>query len=199
MKNLLTLLGIVMLLSGCKKLIENEQEKNFPYHVEARINDKDVNFEANDNGSVYECLTWHDLSGLGDDYDATRGTMFVDPTDEARNMLAVGILKYFPHEPNVTELTALYHTGSFTYGSGQVSPSTINGAVVGYIDSNGKEWSSQLGSQTGSTFNISEIEDIEGVANAKSFRATFTCKLYDEQGNMIPVTSASIRGRVSFQ
>jgi hypothetical protein len=199
MKNILTLLVLVAMLPGCKKLIENEEEKKFPFHFTAVINDKDVKYQSNDDGSDIVCVGWHDLSATGTDNDALQGTMFLDPSDEAHNVLSVGVLKYFNHEPTEQEQVAMFHLGAYAYGVGHESTSTVNGAVVTYTDSNGKFWSSELGSQTGSAFSISEIENISDVVVAKNFRATFSCKLYDGQGNSIPVNGAEIRGKLFYQ
>jgi hypothetical protein len=200
MKNLLILLVSVVLFSGCKKIIEDYEEKEFPFHFEASINDKDVKFQANNTTSSMVNTGYQQANANGSETDMFQGTIFVDPDDDGRNVLIVGVLKYFPTEPSQSEQAAMFHTGSYGYGIGSTSTSTINGAVIFYTDTNGKLWSSELGSQTGSSFNISELEAVEGVAApAKNFRATFSCKLYDEQGNMIPVNSASIRGKLFYE
>ena len=199
MKNLLILLVAVSLFSpGCKKLIEQEEEKQFPWHFEASINDKDYKWQANDNGSDIVNLGWEQMNANGDETDMFQGTIFLDPADETRNTLIVGLLKYFPTEPSQSEQLAMFHTGGYSWGVGDVSTSTVNGAVVVYTDGNGKTWSTDLGAQTGSNFNITEIEDA-AVAGGKNIRVLFNCKLYDDQGNMIPLVNGAIRGKIFYQ
>jgi len=72
----------------------------------------------------------------------------------------------------------------------------VNGASIDYIDANGKGWGTEWGSQTGSTFNITELVANTDGTSGKIFKATFGCKLYDENGNSITLTNGVVRGKI---
>lgn len=60
----------------------------------------------------------------------------------------------------------------------------MNGAVVHYIDQNGKTWSSNWGKQPGSHFESVSLKDEKrrDVAHEKVWKAKFSCWLYDYAG-----------------
>jgi hypothetical protein len=109
------------------------------------------------------------------------------------------ILKTFPSTPTTAQIDAMFGIRSYSYG--KRSPSTaangIDGCVVTYTDASGTIWSTDYGTgnQTGSTFNIVEhITNTDG-NSPKISKATFSCKLYDENGHTKTLTNGIYRGR----
>ena len=201
-------------LSSCQKEINFSQTSNgsgnggggnnnggsstYPYYFTATINGSSVKYEANDLNSVYGCGISQPSSSIGfTDYDIYEGTVIVNPSDFSRSNVNVHILKYFDHEPSAAERVAMIKMGSYGYGVSNTSSSTINGASIDYIDANGNNWFSETGSQTGSSFTITELINNNNGTSGKIFKATFSCKLYDINGaNSIQVTNATIRGKI---
>jgi hypothetical protein len=197
MKNLLIICAVAFLFSACgKKESSLPPISTFPYYFSANINGSVVKYEADDH-SRYDCDISQPTNGLyPSDYDIYEGTMILDQQDLGRNSIGVHILKYYDHYPSTEEKTSMIHLGSYAYGYGNVSSNTINGASITYLDDSGNMWSSELGPQTGSSFNITELVNNPDGTSAEIFRASFSCKLYDGMGASIQVTGGVIRGKV---
>lgn len=200
MKKIKVLLPIAFLLvvaaSSCKKE-SSSQNDPFPFHFTATINGSAVKYEANDLNSRYGCGISQPENSYGDtDYDVYEGTVILDEEDVFKNSIAVHILKYFNHDPSHEERHSMIKLGSYSYGVGDVSNLTVNGATIEYTDANGVAWISEIGSQSGSTFEITEIVDNPDGTSGKIFKATFSCKLYDGTGASIQVSNATIRGKL---
>ncbi len=79
-----------------------------------------------------------------------------------------------------------------------------DGVNITWVDSTGKMWASYFapGDQTGSHFNITDNEaDPAGSSGATSFTsisATFDCRLYDGNGNVLNITSGRCRIKSNF-
>jgi len=189
-------LVLFALLLSCSKNNGTNEDK-YPYYFTATINGSAVKYEANDINSNDGCGTSAPSSAnIPSDYDIYQGTFFVHGFELTKNVIYVHILKYFTHEPSGTELLGMLHLGDYPYGVGDVSSSTINGASIEYIDANGKGWSSEIGSQTGSSFTVNEISDNPDGTSVKIFKASFNCKLYDAAGASIEVKNAVFRGLI---
>lgn len=188
-------LTLSLLIISCNK--DNDDDDNgFPFYFTATIDGNAVKYEADDISSQYECGISMPENSLGMNYDIYQGTVIQDGLDPSSNAIYVHILKYFNDYPTNAEKLAMYQLGSYPYGKGEVSTSTVNGASITYYDNSGKTWSSELGTQSGSTFSISEISDNEFGTSGKIFKASFSCKLYDGMGGSITVSNATIRGKV---
>jgi hypothetical protein len=196
MKKLLAIALIFSFIVSCKKNKSNDDTLNFPFYFTATINGAMVQYEANDVNSQFECGTSAPFNALGDDYDIYEGTFIQDGNDPSKNNIYVHVLKFFDHDPSSAERLAMFKTGSYPYGFGSTSPSTIDGVSIDYTDATGKEWFSELGSQTGSTFSITEVVDNPDNTSFKILKATFSCKLYDFSGGSIQVNNAVIRGKI---
>ncbi|MGZ8541417.1 MAG: hypothetical protein ACXWV6_12250, partial [Chitinophagaceae bacterium] len=170
-------------------------QEQFPFYFSATINGASIKYEANDLNSQYECGISSPYSATGDEYDIYEGTFIQDGNDPLKNNIYVHILKYFNHYPSPTERLAMINLRNYPFGLSDVSTATINGASIIYADATGKEWSSEPGSQTGSTFSITELVDNPDNTSDKIFKATFSCKLYDGNGGSIGVNNAVIRGK----
>lgn len=195
MKKLLILVTVACLAVSCKK-DKSSNEEEFPYYFSATINGASVKYEANDLNSRYECGTSSPYSALGDDHDIYEGTVILDGNDDTKNNIYLHILKFFDHYPDFSERLAMIKTGNYPYGISKVDPTTVDGVSIDYTDANGKEWFSELGSQSGSNFSITELVENPDGTSLKIFKATFSCKLYDGSGGSIQVSNAVVRGKV---
>lgn len=195
-KNLFLVVTVLVAIS-CKKDSSTTSNSNFPYYFKATINGAAVKYEANDLNTRFSCGYSQDESSLWpDDFDIYQGTLISDDQDPTKNAIVVQVLKYFNHEPSSAEKSAMIKLGNYPYGYGNVSSSTVDGADIEYVDANGVAWLSQFGSQTGSTFTITELIDNPDHTSGKIFTATFNCKLYDGNGASIQVANGKIRGKV---
>lgn len=88
--------------------------------------------------------------------------------------------------PTDAVFKAFFSTGSKSY-----SPNAVNGIEIAMSDANGVSWSTSLGSQAGSTFNIDQNQDSpDAIGNYYlKVKATFSCKLYDASGNVKVLTN----------
>jgi hypothetical protein len=208
----------IVLLSSCQKEIDwvvdrpsgttavagnsTTPTSTFPYYFIGTVNGSSLKYEADDLTSPFGCGISEPGSSSGTtDYDVYEGTVIAKMSDlEAKNAVLVHILKYFNHEPSMAEKLAMFKVGSYPYGVSATSSATKNGASITFLDANGNNWFSETGSQTGSTFNITEYTDNPGVLGGKLFKATFSCKLYNEAGSSsIQVTNAVIKGKLFVQ
>lgn len=195
MKRLLVFVIALSFVASCKK-DSSANKDEFPFYFSATINGSAIKYQANDVDSRYECGISSPYSATGEEHDIYEGTLIQDGNDPSKNNIYVHILKYFNHYPTYPERLAMINTGNYGYGISDVSTSTVNGASISYTDANGKEWHSELGSQTGSSFSVTELVDNPDNTSDKIFKATFSCKLYDGAGGSIQVANAVIRGKV---
>jgi len=93
------------------------------------------------------------------------------------------------------EVYNMFAPGTYSYG---VRDSSIDGAHVTWFEEGAKEWSSDLGisDQMGSTFSITERGTYNGDSSLFTFKATFSCKLYDGLGNSRVMQNATVSGQV---
>jgi hypothetical protein len=198
MKKLLVFVFVLSFIVSCKKDKSSVNEDEFPFHFSATINGASIKYEANDLNSQYECGISSPYSANGEEHDIYEGTLIQDGNDPSKNNIYVHILKYFNHYPLYPERLGMLTIGNYAYGKSDVSTSTINGASIVYTDGDGKEWHSEDGPQTGSSFSVTELVDNPDDTSDKIFKATFSCKLYDGNGGSLQVTNAVIRGKVFF-
>jgi hypothetical protein len=196
MKKLVASFLILSCIVSCKKDKSSKEDEKFPFYFSATVNGAAVKYECDDLSSAFQSGVSSPSAGMGDDVDIYEGTMILDPADWTKNAIYVHILKFFNHDPSFEERWQMFRLGDYSYGVSDVSPSTVNGASINYIDANGKEWMSELGSQTGSTFTITELADNPNSTSLKVFKASFSCKLYDENGASIEIRNAVIRGKI---
>ena len=109
------------------------------------------------------------------------------------------ILKTFATWPTGPEVESMFSIKSYSYGKtpNATNVDGIDGVGITYTDANGVDWRSDegVGTQTGSTFSITEhIVNTDGFSH-KISKATFSCKLYDSSGNVKTLTNGVLRGR----
>ena len=119
-----------------------------------------------------------------------------------KNTAGFYIMKAFTYQPTNTQIDSMFIVKSYSYGKESMSTSTdgTDGAKVYYIDANGVEWTTDLGSanQTGSTFNITEnVVNTDGYSHHIS-KATFSCKLYNASGGTMTLTNGICKARTAY-
>lgn len=126
----------------------------------------------------------------------SQGSSFSNPFASGVPEYYIGIYKVFPQDANQectltnAEYESILHTGAIAFAA----TSTEEGAFIHYVDATGMYWSTEAGSQTGSTFTIdSYTTDNTGLA-PKIAKYTFSCKLYDDNAN-VKTFSATWNGR----
>ena len=94
--------------------------------------------------------------------------------------------------------TKTYTTSVRTHDKPDLLDPSKNGIVVFYIDQNGTSWSSNRGSQQGSSFESISLnnEPRNDVGHEKVWKAKFSCTLYSNAGNSIKVENAEIYGPI---
>ena len=186
-----------ILFSSCKKE-STKDSSDYPYYFTATINGSAVKYEADDLNSLYGSGTSQPENSIGfDNYDIYEGTLLQKMTGEYENSIYVHILKHFTHEPSSSERAGMITIGNYGYGVSNSDNSTVNGASIEYYDANGDSWTTETGTQTGSTFQITELVDNNDGTSGKIFKASFSCKLYNSDGTQsIQLTNGVIRGKI---
>ncbi len=104
--------------------------------------------------------------------------------------------------PTNAEIDAMFQVLSYPYGKSinEVgAANSMDGVRVSYYGTDQVEWATDKGTadQTGSTFSIiskTPLPNPTQVANY-SILVEFSCKLYDDNGNMKTLTDGSMRGK----
>lgn len=104
--------------------------------------------------------------------------------------LSKGLLKNYSNA-TLADINAFLAPGNYSY-----SVAAQNGVEINWKDTNGTHWSTSKGNgdQSGSFFKITsakEESDLRGLRNIK-VKSTFNCKLYDDNGNMLTLTSGEM-------
>jgi hypothetical protein len=187
----------LIILSSSLSCVKSGSKGKFPYYFSGTVNSQNVKYEADDINSQYSCSISFPYTGSGLSYDIYEGTSLENQNDPYKNEIEVLLLQHFNHYPDQTERKSMIQLGNYGYGVGNVGTgiNTVNGAVVRYLDTNGTEWSSEDGTQTGSTFKITELINNSSGFSAKIFTAQFSCKIYNTSGASIEIKNATIRGK----
>jgi hypothetical protein len=95
-----------------------------------------------------------------------------------------------------TYLTYFY-LGNYNFYS--VSSASNPGVEIFYIDENQEKWSSKFGTQTTSTFNVTNCETKNwGTAYGKNMKGTFSCKIYSETNPTLFKTVSNGKFNLNF-
>ena len=188
------LLASSFFLTSCKK--ENSEPSKYPFYFVGKINGRQIRYEANDSTTAYKCQNSSNSFGIPPNVEQYEGTFFWNPGDAYRNQIIVQILKRFSHTPDLTERKGIWKAGNVKYGVGSlggVTANVIEGVTIRYLDENLIVWTSEAGSQNGSTFTVTELwSSNEGTV----FRAIFSCTLFDSNGNPMKLENCEMRGRL---
>jgi hypothetical protein len=120
-------------------------------------------------------------------------TVWFDPADQDHYFIALGMSEFSPFGSSAGEdVWNMFAPGTKTFAREDVQP---NGAVVEWRAPDGTYFSSTRGDQTGSTFTITQRDDYPGdLFLGFEARGTFTCKVYDANGNSRTISNASWQG-----
>lgn len=94
-------------------------------------------------------------------------------------------------------LLSNFAVGSYNYITRDNPPSATNTILLIWTDPAGKQWTTAYGSQAGSSFIVTKEEPVYvqpgGYIIPINITATFTCKLYDIDGNVKQLTNGRFR------
>jgi len=91
----------------------------------------------------------------------------------------------------LTSFNSIFETGSYPYLDTDTLTAEVPGIEIVWQDENEQEWSTLSGSQSGSSFSVSKVDEFttsDGDAQNK-VEGTFNCTLYDGNGNSVNVTN----------
>lgn len=200
----LLLLTSLLLLGACKKKSDKPEGDN-TFYFRATINGQQVNLTASvpkNNEFVVGSTTKANRNFTGTQWvtDYYRGAQITKLTgiNQEPPEGSLYILKRVnDYDPTIAQEEAMFKVGAYTYGNSNIGGTTTEGAVVEYIDATGEYWSSEGGSQAGSTFAITTIIPNTSGYSEKIFTATFNCKLYnvmDPSKPALTLTNGTMRG-----
>ncbi|HET6226923.1 MAG TPA: hypothetical protein VFF27_11630 [Bacteroidia bacterium] len=189
-----------LLMTSCKKEKTTEPEPTVEeptkldttsYYFQGEIDGTVVTFAQAVNG-FYSGGNDSGVPGTGGSYIADQGSLMMNPTTKVQ--FGYEIVKKFASTPTNLQIYNMFGIQSYGYTD---KDHTIDGAEIGYADEAGNYWSTTngTGSQTGSTFKITECTSytIQYPFNA-IVKVKFSCKLYDSKGNSKTVKNGTLRG-----
>lgn len=210
MKNKQTILGltfIILFTLSCKKEttssksnIDDNSKSIFYFRGTINGINKDwtVTDYKNGNDLPYRYNSASGVDALGTDCEATLCKYMIEDvvifqnngTGATKNYIAAGF-NISSKTGDRSEIINQFNLGQKTFGKPRTTilDQVKDGVYVYYIDDNGKEWCSHFGSgnQTNSVFNSVELlpQTLPEISCRKIWRATFSCTLYDRNGNSI--------------
>ncbi len=90
--------------------------------------------------------------------------------------------------PSSSAFQGFFGAGNVPYLTGTVT----DGIAINYIDKNGITWNSERGDQTGSVFTVTKSQPS---GNNVKIESSFSCKLYNSNGDIIQLTGGSFTGQ----
>lgn len=182
----IAVLAFTMLLA-CKK--EEKPVSNEIYSFSGSLDNSPIRWEvkAADNAgdtskyqarADYYYAQWPIDCTTNDCYDVKAGTVVSERNrGNAIQVVFLQATKSF----DINQLQPLFTPGFKLYGNQRTSPYTTsnNGVLVVYTE-NGRQWRSEIGDQTGSTFELLGFKDATTEKDIYShvWRARFSCKVY---------------------
>jgi len=140
-------------------------------------------------------------NSIGVDYSTFKYSTYVAIVGSLADVIekeSIGIMKGTLKEFSTSVASDSMFFAFFKKGSAQYSTGAANGIEITYFDRNKKEWSTSLGSQTGSTFTFDSIEEDKSLFGSFiHFTASFSCKVYDENGSFKIISNGKMKS--SFQ
>jgi len=188
---------MLLSLASCQKDEDVKLSYNTSLYVEASLNGKTMLLpEGKDD---YKSIAFSERSTSGTGC-LEKQTLVLAKAGDSKKSLGVTLHKELETcTVDCATLGAMFETGSYSFAGAASGDDGVieDGVVVFYIDINEKRWSTDQGSadQTGSSFEIIEHEAYEDAGSEARTKATFECKLYDGQGNVMTVTDGVINSR----
>lgn len=127
--------------------------------------------------------------GFCSDYYVNGGAFITDFSTLSPDA-GVSLVKYMAEGPGPDEWYAMFVEGDYSYGS---CDDNIQGAEVKWMDDNNVTWFSTLGDQTGSTFTITERGPQSDDEISSYCKGTFSCKVYNQEGDMKVIENGQFR------
>ena len=189
---LLFAVAAMVLITGCKKKEIPDPVNNTStptiFYYKATIDATPVYLEEDKNGYANGSNRVQGGINFNEDYQSS----FMSTVDTEKNYYAVGVVKSYPQEPNCDQAKASITKGSYPYVEND-----SDGAIVEHLDEEGDIWTSALGDQTNSSFEVVELID-NNVDNygIKIVKVKFNCILYDIYGNSKEVKDGEMYGRI---
>ncbi len=190
------LMGVLALMS-CKKKSSDVTPQDTgvaitaKYYFKGTVNNKSVVLQSGVGGYYNGVESGGSYKGsAGENYLATNGFVFLDITSKSSQQIEVNFVKYFQNKsPKVADIDGMFVVGDYKYGD---EDKLVDGVEIVYVDENKKSWSSRRGTanQTGSTFKLKTRTAFVNEFTYIQITGTFSCKLYDEAGNMIELKDA---------
>lgn len=204
---------ILVVLLGCKKgKVDPQPAQEYvdTFYFKGKINGELVNwtvYESYDQNTGFRTgVSWgaDDLSDRcngGYCYYAVAYTTIYGRDTSAMPQINIGYSNAL-HSGSREEMCALFAPGPKNYGryrsSAQLLDSSKNGINVYYIDKSGKPWSCLTGDQEGSSFESVALSDVPHRMHMpryqKTWKARFSCRLYDDRGNFIRIEDGEMYG-----
>lgn len=194
------LLALSVLLFTCKKPDPVVPPTvTLPFKWSADIGGTSVTLEDGVNGIGSGTQSDGHSDGFG--WQELQGAVCADSNYDVYAWVA--LVKFFSQDvrPTADDYYDMWQTGNYAYGKldAQNNGITVDGAHVEYRDANGTLWRSDFGTgdQTGSTFDVTHIEDHSTFVSQKIAVVHFSCTMYDQNGNSVPLTNGIARGYVA--
>lgn len=198
-----TLLTIVFTFTNCQKdddstdIEVQEETQTFQYYLTGELDGLELSMTEGDG--TYN----NGIGGIMGDFDEDGiSTFFTDYTFSSSSNIGVGsYLHFFKTLTSEDEYyTKEYQTSIVSLDTYEyATEDSYNGNVAfTYSDKEGVSWSTERGSQEGSTFEVIELVDNTSGDNIsyQIFTAHFSCMLYNEKGESKKLTNGVFRGRI---
>ena len=198
---ILLTIGIIALLAGCKKKDDNNatpSNSNPPSNV-ITINST-PQFTGTINGTGYSLVEGNTYSSgvssnkqIGSPSKASYASLIGnDNTNQPYLTINKGMMSFNGSMPDTASFDAFFPGGSYTYSINHVS-----GIEIDWIDPNGNQYSTSMGTgnQSSSAFTVTakHVSMVSGYYQVKIL-ATFNCTLYNSSGGSIILTNGTYVG-----
>jgi hypothetical protein len=191
--------GIIALLASCKKKDDNNATPTNPPSNVVTINST-PQFTGTINGTGYNLINGNTYSSgvssnkqIGSPSKGSYASLIGnDNTNQPYLTINKGTMTFNGSAPDTASFDAFFPVGSYTY-----SINYANGIEIDWIDPNGNQYSTSMGTgnQSNSSFTVTakHVSMVSGYYQVKVL-ATFNCTLYNSSGASITLTNGTYVG-----
>ena len=167
-------LALIFLAAGCSKDNTSDSAK-VKFYYQATIGGADYKVEIPYDNMNANLISGANIAGM----DEVVFTSYVtDLGDNGTGMIVEKGLMADYHDATTSDFKDFFGVGPH-----QLAIAGLHGVWIDWRDENGDIWTTKNGNdQTGSTFNIVNVEEYDGPSELK-VTIQFNCKLYDGLGN----------------
>lgn len=197
----LVALCAIVILAGCKKDDNNAtpSQNNTPPNNAVTINST-PQFTGTINGTGYSMVNGNTYSSgvasnkqIGSPSKASYASLIGNEnTNQPYLTINKGMMTFSGSMPDTASFDAFFPVGSYTY-----SPNYVSGIEIDWIDPNGNQYSTSMGTgnQANSSFKVTakQVSMVSGYYEVKIL-ATFNCTLYNSSGGSITLTNGTYVG-----